>query len=271
MEKVKVSVLQLSASTSKEESIRKFLKLSEKSTGKILVLPEYAMLDPTDLDPSTLYEASETLDDGEWINTLRKTAKSKEACIIGTMLEKSREPPLVYNTAVLIDDQGEIVGKYRKTHLFDVLGYKESSKIHYGEHLFDPIDFCGTRIGLTICFEIRYPELFRLQAEKGVDAFFIPSAWYTGHGKEETYRILAQARAHENVAYVIGAILYGEHFTGRSLVVNPFGIVVAEAGFGERVLETVLDPEELEKARELLPLLALRRTDLYRLEPRESH
>ncbi|MCE4624301.1 MAG: carbon-nitrogen hydrolase family protein [Desulfurococcales archaeon] len=263
-EELVVSVLQMSASRTKAEALEKLKKLVSEARGDIIVMPEYAMVDPTDLDPETLYKTSETLD-GSWVNTLRNVAREKGSCVIGTLFEKSPEPPRVYNTAVLIDPNGDVISVYRKTHLFDILGYRESEKILAGEELFEPVELCGARVGLAICFEIRYPELFRLQAEKGVDVFFIPSAWYTGHLKEETYRVLAQARAHENVSYVIGAILYGERFTGRSLVVDPYGVVVAEAGIGEKVLEAVLDGRVLMEARSKLPLLELRRRDLYGL------
>ena len=263
-EKLLVSVLQMGASRTKAEALERLKKLTAEARGDIIVMPEYAMVDPTDLDPQALYNTSEALD-GSWVSTLRGIAREKGSCVIGTLFERSPEPPKVYNTVVLIDTNGDLVSVYRKTHLFDILGYQESEKILAGEELFEPVELCGVRVGLAICFEIRYPELFRLQAEKGVDMFFIPSAWYAGHLKEETYRVLAQARAHENVSYVVGAVLYGERFTGRSLIVDPYGVVVAEAGIGEKVLEAVLDKRVIMEARSKLPLLKLRRRDLYGL------
>ncbi|MCE4609387.1 MAG: nitrilase [Desulfurococcales archaeon] len=264
-EPVIVSVLQTRASSNVSDNMRRLNLLVKKTAGDILVMPEYAMIDPTNLSAEVLYKASYEWSE-KWLGNLKKLAQEYDSCIIGTLFEPSSEKPRVYNTAVVIDRSGEIVASYSKTHLFDILGFRESDKIARGEKLFEPVDVCGARIGLAICFEIRYPELFRLQAEKGVDVFFVPSAWYTGHGKEEAYRVLAQARAHENVSYVVGAVLYGEYFTGRSLIVDPRGVVVAEAGFGERVVEAVLEPEILAEARRLMPLLDLRRKDLYRLE-----
>ncbi len=262
---MKISILQVKASKSKRESLESLLKLASKATGDILVLPEYALIDPTDIPARELYKHSESLEGG-WVATLRNIAREKQSCIIGTLFERSPKPPRVYNTVLALDRQGNIVGLYRKTHLFDALGYKESEKMIPGSSIFEPIELCGAKIGLAVCFELRYPELFRIQALKGVEVFIVPSAWYRGPVKEETYRFLARARAHENVAFLVGAVIAGDRFTGRSIVVDPYGIIRAQAGFGEELLEYDIDLSILEKARKDLPLLELRRTDLYRLE-----
>ena len=267
MERILVSVLQLEAAPDKDTMKRRIEKMIKRARGDLIVLPEYAMLDPTDLGPEELYAASEPVE-GSWVSALRKTAKEKGSCIVGTLFEPSPQPPKVYNTIVMINEAGEMVGVYRKTHLFDVLGYRESDKMLPGPSLPSPARLCGAMIGVSVCFELRYPELFRLQAEQGAEVFVVPSAWYRGPGKEEAYRFLAQARAHENVSYLVGAVLYGERFTGRSLIVNPYGIVVADAGFGARILEAELDPGVLELARRAMPLLDLRRRDLYMLHAR---
>ena len=260
-----VNVIQLQARRSKKDSLEAVKSLVRRSTGELIVLPEYAMFDPTGVDADTIYYESETLD-GVWIGTLRDLAVELGSCIIGSLFERSPQPPRVYNTIVFIDKNGSIRRVYRKTHLFDALGYRESSFTLPGSEAPEPLDFCGLRLGYAICFEIRYPELFRLQALRGAEAFVVPSAWYMGHGKEESYRFLAQARAHENTAYLIGSVLFGERFTGRSLVVDPYGVVIAEAGFGERIVEAILDPAVLEEARRRLPLLELRRNDLYNID-----
>ncbi len=264
-EPVIVNVVQLMARRGKEESLEAVSNLVRRSTGDLIVLPEYAMFDPTGLPPEQIYLESEDLN-GAWVGTLRDLASEVGSCIIGSLFERSPEPPRVYNTIVFIDERGRLRGYYRKTHLFDVLGFHESDFTLPGEEAPRPLEFCGLRLGYAICFEIRYPELFRLQAVEGVDLFVVPSAWYVGHGKEESYRFLAQSRAHENTAYLVGAVLYGGRFTGRSLVVDPYGVVVADASFGERVLEAILDPSVLEEARSRLPLLELRRTDLYNIK-----
>ena len=268
MRRVRVSVLQVSSSLSKEEARSKIERLASISTGDIIVIPEYAMIDPTGMGPERLYSVAESLE-GEWVEFLSMIAREKGSCVVGTMFERSEDPPLVYNTVIAIDNSGKIREVYRKTHLFDVLGYRESTIIKPGRDPPRHVELCGARVGLAVCFELRYPELFRLQALEGAEVFIVPSAWYRGPGKEEAYRFLAQARAHENVSYLVGAVLYGDRFTGRSIVVNPYGVVEADAGWGERVLEHTLEPWLLEEARSSMPLLTLRRTDLYNLEYRK--
>ncbi len=255
-------LLQLTPRDSKEEQLHAIEALASRARpGSIIAVPEYAMLDPTGRDPGEVARAAEDLD-GPWLSRLRGLARRLESCLVATMFERGpRGKP--YNTVVLVDERGEVAGVYRKNLLFDALGYRESDYFEPGPEPPRPVDLCGLRIGVAVCFEIRFPELFRAQALDGAEAFIVPSAWYTGPGKEEQYRFLAQARAHENTAWLAAPIMYGAHFTGRSLVVNPYGVVVADTGHGERVLEYEVDPGLAREARERLPLLeALRRRGL---------
>ncbi len=270
LEQIRVSILQVEARRSKEEARRAIERLAERSSGDLLLLPEYAMFDPTGMSREEVLRGSESLD-GEWVATLRRIARSRGSCIVGTLFEQPRTGDKPYNSVVAIDRDGSIVYTYRKTHLFDALGYKESSVFQRGDEPPRPFRLCGVRLGIAICFEIRYPEIFRVQAVEGAEAFVVPSGWYRGPGKEEAYEFLAQARAHENTVYLVGAVLAGERFTGRSLVVDPYGIVRARAGWREEILEYDLDPRVLDDARRDLPLLQLRRTDLYSVEYRRKN
>ncbi len=263
-----VSILQLEASHSKEEAMERIERLARQATGDLIVIPEYSMFDPTGLRAEEAYQVSEPVDGG-WVGFLRDVARGNDACVVGTLFERgpSGKP---YNSLILLDRNGDTLYVYRKTHLFDALGYCESCVFEKGGRLPEPVKACGATLGFAICFEIRYPELFRLQALSGAEVFVVPSAWYKGPGKEEMYRFLAQARAHENVSYLVGAVLAGGRFTGRSLIVDPYGIVTADAGFDEGVVEAILLPERLEQARRKLPLLELRREDLYSLEGRKG-
>ncbi len=259
---IPVFIAQLRARTSKEEQLRVIEKLAGKAEpGGILAVPEYAMYDVTGRGPETLRSIAEPLD-GPWVSRLRRISREKGICMIATLHELNpRGKP--YNTAVVIDERGEIVGVYRKTHLFDALGYRESDYYTPGDKLFEPVKACGARLGLAICFEIRYPEVFRYQALRGAEIVFVPSAWYRGEGKEEQYEYLARARAHENTVWIVAPILYGEHFTGRSKVVDPYGIVRVDAGYGERLVAAEVKTDYIAEVRRILPLLDLRRPGLY--------
>ncbi|MCX8196531.1 MAG: hypothetical protein N3F67_05610 [Acidilobaceae archaeon] len=260
---MRIALLQYGAGKSKEESRKTVERLLEGYEGRpdFIALPEYAFLDPTGMRAPELWEAAEDLK-GSWVSFLAEIARTRGSCVVGSMLERSPYPPRVYNTAVLIDRQGDVIGAYRKTHLFDILGYKESSITVAGEELFEPREACGARVGLAICFELRYPEIFRAQALRGAQIVFVPAAWYKGPLKEESLAVLARARAIENGIFLALPVQYGPNFTGRSMVIDPSGVVIAEGGVGEKVVEARVELEEVERVRERAPLLKLARWKL---------
>lgn len=267
--RLNIGILQFTIGSNKDENLKRIRRLIERneraiSEVRLLVLPEYSMLDPTGLEPTTIWKVAEDLK-GPWLEEFRKIAVEYDAHIVATLFEKSSRPPLVYNTAVLLSPKGDILEVYRKTHLFDAYGYKESEFTLPGDRLSRVIDVDGFKTAISICFELRFPEIFRTYALEGAELVVIPAAWYKGPLKEETLAFLARARAHENVMYVALSALYGDNFTGRSMLVDPMGVIIAEAGIGDRLLLASLDKDELKKARSILPLLKLRRGNLYRL------
>ncbi|MCC6032873.1 MAG: nitrilase, partial [Desulfurococcaceae archaeon] len=127
------------------------------------------------------------------------------------------------------------------------------------------VDIGKAKIAVAICFDIRFPELFRIYSLNGAELVVIPSAWFKGPLKEETLSFLARARAHENTIYVAVAVQYGDEYTGRSLVVDPWGTQILDLGVGEKYYELDVDIDLVSEVRKKLPVLQLRRTDLYRL------
>ena len=260
-----VGVLQLSSSTSKEEAVKKIRRLigeRGRVNADLIVMPEYSMVDPTDLEPWRLYEVAEDIN-GAWVNELSRLSRVHDSCIVGTMFERSGRPPKVFNTAFVVSPEDGVISVYRKTHLFDAYGFRESDKMLAGSDPPRPVKACGAVIGLAICFELRFPELFRLLALGGAEVVVVPSGWYAGHLKEEALRVLSASRAHENGLYVVVPVLYGDRFTGRSMIVNPFGVVELDLGVGEKYVEHTIDLDMVERAREQLPVLRLRRPELY--------
>ncbi len=255
-----IGIAQARAHNNKEESMKALEELLSKASADLIVTPEYLMLDPTGLDKPTLLQAAEPLN-GWWVERLSRIAVEHGSCIIANMFE--RDGGNVYNTTVIINRDGGILSSYRKTHLFDALGYRESSIFTPGSEPPRVVEACGIKVGAVVCFEIRFPELFRRLALEGAELITVPAAWYRGDGKEEAIRFLAQARAHENTVYLAVAALYGGNFTGRSMLVDPMGIVTLDLGHGERYMEAIIDKSRLEEARRLLPLLGLRRPELY--------
>jgi predicted amidohydrolase len=258
-----IGVLQLEASRSKEEALQRLREMAgEVREADILLMPEYAMMDPTDASIEELRRAAESLEEpGPWLREAERLASEHSACVAATFFEPAPDGR-VYNSVALIKPSGGVAGVYRKTHLFDAYGYRESAKIAPGGEVFRPIEACGVRVGVAVCFEIRIPELARAQALQGAELLVYPAAWYAGPLKEETLHALAAARAHENTVYAAVAALAGPRFTGRSALVDPLGVRVAEAGPWPTYMEARLEPWRLERARRTLPLLGLLRPQL---------
>lgn len=159
------------------------------------------------------------------------------------------------NVAIVLDKQGGLLARYNKIHLFDALSVRESD-IMRGDTALPPLfTVNGLQIGLAICYDLRFPELFRHLALRGADAVIIPSAWYAGPVKEEHWLTLLQARAIENTMYVAGVNLCGPPFAARSAVFDPFGVMLASAGEATTLVTARLEPARIVEVRSKLPSL----------------
>ncbi len=267
MREIRIGLMQLKATASLEDSIKQLQNFSKRiKYADVVILPEYAMIDPTDLSPSELLNVAEDLErPGRWLKDLINLARRKEICLIGTLFSKEAKSRKARNTAVLINNKGEIVSYYNKTHLFDALGFKESEKFEAGDRLFEPMKFCDIKIGLAICFELRFPEVFRYEALKGAELIAVPAAWYRGPLKESMLKFLSQTRAHENTLFLAVSALSGERFTGGSTLVDPLGFNILDLGPEPKYIEINIDLNRIYEVRRYLPLLKLMRNDLYSL------
>ncbi|MEJ5357052.1 MAG: carbon-nitrogen hydrolase family protein [Desulfobacterales bacterium] len=173
--------------------------------------------------------------------------------------EEGPTPGLAYNTARLFSPAGEIVASYRKIHLFDALSVRESDTMAAGDEPPPVVTAAGMKIGLAICYDLRFPEIFRYLAASGAQLILVPSAWYQGPVKELHWTTLLQARAIENTLYVAGCNLVGGSFCGRSAVFDPFGIPLAGAGETEDLLFATASSGRIAAVRAKLPALANRR------------
>ena len=208
--------------------------------------------------------------DGEIVAHFRALARELEVRIVaGSFAERIPDQTRVYNTSVSISPEGELDGVYRKIHLFDVdLGnagggtYAESASVAPGEEVVVVSTPFGG-IGLSICYDLRFPELYRELAARGAHFVTVPSA-FTPHTGKDHWEVLLRARAIENQVFVIAPAQCGRHSAdrsshGRSLVIDPWGIVLVQLGDrpGVALADCALD--ELERVRESLPALRHRR------------
>lgn len=189
----------------------------------------------------------------------------------GSILEKVDEHGKLYNTTIVFDPVGEIVARYRKMHLFDVdiageKAYRESDTIEPGEEIVT-FDLDGVRVGLAICYDVRFPELFRILALRGAEIVMLPAAFTLMTGKDH-WETLIRARAIENTVFMVAAAQVGSHppgrmCYGRSMVVDPWGVVLAQAGDIPTVITATLELDEITRVRGQIPSLRNRVPDRY--------
>src|SRR5205085_3381312 len=148
--------------------------------------------------------------------------------------------------------------------LYDAFGFKESVKMMAGNIIEKPVKTSAGNVGLMICYDIRFPEMSRILTVDGANILAIPSAWVHGIMKEEHWQTMLKARAIENGSYVIAPNQVGNIFSGRSMVVDPFGIVLLDMGNREGMELIEIDRSRIREIRKSLPLLKNRRTDVYR-------
>ena len=220
-------------------------------------------------------ELAEPLE-GPTITRLRNLAKTLEIhLLVGSFAEQKISAAGVidtercYNTSVLIGADGEILAAYRKMHLFDVdvpggLCVKESDTIAPGSEI-TVVDTRLGRIGMSICYDLRFPELFQAQIKRGAQILMVPSAFTLTTGKDHWHALL-RARAIENGAYVMAPAQWGTHDKegkrksyGHSLIIDPWGTVIGESGDGERICYAEIDLTMVDAVRTAIPVQQNRR------------
>jgi predicted amidohydrolase len=194
--------------------------------------------------------------DGPFATELARVAADRGTTVVAGMFEPGPSPERPYNTLVV---RGAAEASYRKIHLYDSFGYRESDRLTAGATEPVVVDVGGFAVGLMTCYDLRFPELARALVDRGAEVLLVPAAWVAGPRKVEHWRTLLRARAIENTVFVAAAAQPGPRYSGHSLVVDPLGDVLAEAGDGAQVVTATLEREVLTGARRTNPSLANRR------------
>jgi len=187
---------------------------------------------------------------------LARVAGVRDTTIAAGMFEIGEDPSRPYNTLLV---RGEAAAEYRKIHLYDSFGYRESDRLSAGPTKPQVVEVGGFTVGLMTCYDLRFPEHARALVDLGAEALVIPAAWVAGRRKVEHWKTLARARAIENTVFVVATGQPGPRYSGHSLVVDPLGEVLAEAGEGPDLVTATLDRAVLAEARRTNPSLANRR------------
>jgi predicted amidohydrolase len=250
---MRVSSIQLAIKDRpKEETLRHGLALLDRARGSdLILLPEHW---PCGFWSFARYGSeSETLE-GPTIEAVREKARDLGAHVLmGSFVE--RDGKGLYNTSVLLDPRGEIVGRYRKMHLFGHEGEERRLLQPGNEIVVVPMPW--GRAGISICYDLRFPELYRKMTERGADFFLVVSAWPVV--RLESWILFNRARAHENLAYLFSCNCAGSQddhrYGGHSLFVDPLGKIIAEAGDDECILAADVDPTVPTTVRKSFPAL----------------
>jgi predicted amidohydrolase len=264
----RIAIVQMRSSEDKQENLEKSVEFIAEAAAKgagLVCFPEFQMaFSPGSQSAGELAKIAETVK-GNFVLTLAKAAKQNRIWVVAAIYEKSGRSNRVYDTAVVISPAGRVSATYRKLHLYNALGFKESAKLVPGKSIARPAKTEAGSVGLLICYDLRFPELSRILTVKGADLLVAPSAWVAGEMKEEHWQTMVKARAIENGSYVVAPDQLGNIYCGRSMVVDPFGVVLVDMGQREGVEVVDIDGSRVKNVRESLPLLKNRRTDVYKL------
>jgi predicted amidohydrolase len=269
---VRVAAVQMSSGADRAANLAVADRLTRAAAAdgaRLIVLPEkWTAIGSED----ELRAAAEPLD-GPSVQWARAIARELEVDLVaGSILELVDGRERLANTSVHVDPSGEIRAVYRKLHMFDVeVGgrvYRESDLEEPGDEIVLSETAAGVELGLSICYDLRFPELYRILAVLGARVLVVPAA-FTLQTTRDHWETLLRARAIENQAFVIAANQVGEHpggqhSGGRSMIVDPWGLVLAQAQDGEGHILAEVDLERQGEIRRRLPALANRRPEVYR-------
>jgi predicted amidohydrolase len=257
---VGVAVAQFAPAAAREANLAHIADATRTAVARgarVVVFPEYSsyFVDPFD---DTLAENAEDLD-GPFVRALTGLARELEVVIVAGLLEKADDGRRVRNAVVAVGGDG-IRATYRKLHLYDAFGQRESDWVEPGE-IAPPqtFDAGGLRFGLMTCYDLRFPEVARTLADAGVDVALVPAEWVRGPVKEHHWRTLLHARAIENTFFVAAADHPPPLGVGHSMIVDPQGVMVAQVGTGTDVAVAHIDPDAIARVRRVNPALELRR------------
>ena len=270
---MRAAVVQMNSNAERDRNLasaERLVRAAARAGAGLVVLPEKWNLLGS---PADLEAGAEPLE-GPSLHAARGWARELGVWLVAGSIaerpESAGDDERAFNTSTLIDPAGELVGAYRKIHLFDVdvggVAYRESDAEQPGSEIV-VVAAGDLELGLTVCYDLRFPELYRILALRGARAFTVPSA-FTAHTGRDHWEVLLRARAIENQAFVIAA---GQHGSappnydsyGRSAIVDPWGVVLAVAADGEGFATAELDLAAQDRIRASLPSLANRRPEAY--------
>lgn len=268
--KFRAAIVQMKSSEEKEHNLAYSVKLineAAKRKARLICFPEFQMAySPAEQKTESLHRIAEKIS-GNFVSTLSNSARQNKINVVATMYEiintneKSRK---VFDTGIIIDELGKVQSIYRKVHLYDALGFKESKKLLAGSIIEKPSKTSVGNLGLLICYDMRFPEISRILTVNGANILVSPSAWVAGFMKKVHWEVMVKARAIENGVYVLAPNQVGNIYCGHSMAIDPFGATILDMKNRQGIEYIDIDTTKIDTTRRTLPLLMNRRTDVYR-------
>ncbi len=268
-----VALVQLDASDDIEANLAQALALVDDAAAagaRLIALPEYLQFRGSDDG----FRASARPIPGRYTDAFSEVARRRDAWIlVGSVAETSVDRRRPYNTSVLIGPSGRIAATYRKIHLFDVAVERgpadtESARVTAGLNAVCT-DVDGIKVGLSVCYDLRFPELYRSLVLAGAEVLTVPANFTERTGRDH-WEVLLRARAIENAAWVLAPSQIGgppgQPAFGRSMIIDPWGTVVAQAPDTVGVITADIETDRVAAVRHQIPVLANRRPEAYRLD-----
>ncbi len=267
---MRVALIQMNSQDNPQANLREASRLIEVAASEgaeLAALPElFTYLGPASEHP----KVAEAIPGPTTEHLSALAAKQRMYILGGSFLESVSGESRFFNTSTLFDRTGRLITRYRKIHLFDVdlpgqAPYRESATVAAGTEIVTADTEFG-RVGMTVCYDLRFPELYRALASQGAEVIFVPAA-FTLHTGKDHWEVLLRARAIENQVFVVAPAQVGTHPPGRecygnSLVADPWGTVIARAPNEVAVTVATLDLSYLKQIRRELPAMEHRRQDL---------
>lgn len=267
----KIGICQMSINSDKKLNLIKaesMIKAAAAEGCQLAILPEMFNC-PYKAELFSQY--AEVYPQGETIKMLAKTAAEAQIGIVGGSIPEGDEYQNLYNTSFIFDKTGDLIGRHRKVHLFDIAikggtVFKESSILSAGKDI-TIVKIAGVTLGVGICYDIRFPELSRLMTLAGADLIIFPAVFSVSTGPDH-WELLMRGRAVDNQVFVVGAAPANTlesacQAHGHSMAVDPWGNIIGSAGVEERILIVEINLAKMCTLREQLPLLKHRRPDVY--------
>jgi len=260
---MRIALAQFGSTVDKQANLQKMVELTARAAeagAELALFPECSMVS---LGPRESLEPFAEPLDGPFNRRLAEAARRHRLAVVAGVFESIPGSERVYNLVVAFGPDGDLLGSYRKVHLYDAFGYRESEWVEPGDG--DTLVFTlgELTIGVQTCYDVRFPEITRRLVQQGAEVVLLPAGWVHGVLKDSHWETLVRARAIESTAYVAGAGQVGGKYSGHSMLVDPMGVVTAAAAETEALVVGEVHRERLEEVRAKNPSLANTRPDVY--------